>query len=118
MVSRGHGKDGGFVGTAIPSPGGIDSAQVVDQKGKSAVFQHGVDPMHSTLLLTLEQVMNLHRSAFLFLAPAVLAIAACATGSAVVTGNTRAPPTPDLSRTASRIRACWPGECIKRCWMD
>lgn len=42
--------------------------------------------------------MNLHRSAFLLLAPAVLAIAACATGSAIVTGKTRAPIAPEHVR--------------------
>ena len=39
--------------------------------------------------------MNLHRSALLLLAPAVLAIAACASGSAIVTGSTRAPVAPE-----------------------
>jgi len=42
--------------------------------------------------------MNLRRFAFLLLAPAVLAIAACATGSAIVTGKTRAPLTPEQVR--------------------
>jgi hypothetical protein len=37
--------------------------------------------------------MNLQRSSVVFLALAVLAIAACASGSAIVTGNTR-PPIP------------------------
>lgn len=35
--------------------------------------------------------MKLHRSALFFLALAVLAIGACASGSAIVTGNMRAP---------------------------
>ncbi len=41
--------------------------------------------------------MNLYRSALLLLAPAVLVIAACASGSgsALVTGNTRAPVAPE-----------------------
>jgi len=38
--------------------------------------------------------MNLHRSALLLLAPAVLAISACASGSAVVTGEKRTPVAP------------------------
>ena len=38
--------------------------------------------------------MNLHRSALLLLAPAVLAISACASGSAIVTGETRTPVAP------------------------
>jgi len=42
--------------------------------------------------------MNLHRSAFLLLAPALLAIAACATGSAIVTGKTRTPLAPEQVR--------------------
>ena len=38
--------------------------------------------------------MNLNRSALLLLASAVLASAACASGSAIVTGNTRTPVAP------------------------
>ncbi len=38
--------------------------------------------------------MNLRRSALLLLAPAVLASGACASGSAIVTGNTRTPVAP------------------------
>jgi hypothetical protein len=40
--------------------------------------------------------MKHHRSALSLLAPAVLAIAACASGSAIVTGKTRAPFAPEL----------------------
>src|SRR5688500_2039463 len=39
--------------------------------------------------------MNLYRSALLLLPLAVLGIAACASGSAIVTGNTRAPVAPE-----------------------
>jgi hypothetical protein len=39
--------------------------------------------------------MNLHRCMLLLLVPAVLAIAACASGSALVTGNARAPVAPE-----------------------
>ena len=39
--------------------------------------------------------MNLHRPLLLLLAPAVLAIAACASGSAIVTGKTTAPVAPE-----------------------
>lgn len=42
--------------------------------------------------------MNLHRSAFCLLALAVLTIAACASGSAIVTGNTRTPVAPEQVR--------------------
>lgn len=42
--------------------------------------------------------MDLHRPLLLLLAPAVLAIAACATGSAIVTGNTSAPVAPEQVR--------------------
>lgn len=42
--------------------------------------------------------MNLHRPLLWLLVPAVLAIAACATGSAIVTGNTRAPVAPEQVR--------------------
>jgi len=42
--------------------------------------------------------MNLHRSALLLLALAVLSIAACASGSAIVTGNTRTPIAPEQVR--------------------
>lgn len=42
--------------------------------------------------------MNLHRLLLLLLVPAVLAITACATGSAIVTGNTRAPVAPEQVR--------------------
>lgn len=39
--------------------------------------------------------MKLRSALFLLLAPFVLAIAACASGSAIVTGKTRAPLTPE-----------------------
>lgn len=39
--------------------------------------------------------MNLHRSVLLFPALAVLALAACASGSAIITGNTRAQVAPE-----------------------
>ena len=39
--------------------------------------------------------MNPHRSVLLLPALAVLAIAACASGSAIITGNTRAPVAPE-----------------------
>jgi hypothetical protein len=38
--------------------------------------------------------MNLQRFALLFLVPAVLTVAGCASGSAIVTGNTRTPVGP------------------------
>ena len=40
--------------------------------------------------------MNLNRYALLLIAIAVLAIAACASGSSLVTGNRRAPVAPEL----------------------
>ncbi len=42
--------------------------------------------------------MNLHRLLLSLLVPAVLAISACATGSTIVTGNTRAPVAPEQVR--------------------
>lgn len=42
--------------------------------------------------------MNLHRYLLLLLVPAVLTIAGCATGSAIVTGNTREPVEPEQVR--------------------
>lgn len=42
--------------------------------------------------------MNLHRPLLWLLVPAVLAISACATGSAIVTGNTRVPVVPEQVR--------------------
>jgi hypothetical protein len=42
--------------------------------------------------------MNLHRLLLWLLVPAVLAISVCATGSAIVTGNTRAPVAPEQVR--------------------
>ena len=50
---------------------------------------------HPSFVLTLEKDMNLHRSTFLLLAPAILAIAACASRSAIVTGSSRAPVAPE-----------------------
>jgi hypothetical protein len=44
---------------------------------------------------TLEGEMDFHRSASLFPALAMLALAACASGSAIVTGNTRNPVAPE-----------------------
>src|SRR5882672_5244230 len=43
------------------------------------------------LLFTLESHMNHHRFPLFLLALAVLALGACASGSAIVTGNTRPP---------------------------
>jgi hypothetical protein len=45
---------------------------------------------------TLEGNMNFHRSASLLPALAMLALAACASGSAIVTGNPRNPVAPEL----------------------
>jgi hypothetical protein len=43
--------------------------------------------------------MNLHRSLRFLLALAVLAVGACASSSAIVTGNTRAPIAPEQVKT-------------------
>jgi hypothetical protein len=49
-------------------------------------------------VLILEKDMRFHRPLLLLLAPAVLAIAACATGSAIVTGATKTPVAPEQVR--------------------
>lgn len=46
---------------------------------------------HPSPMVTLEKDMKRHRFEVFLLALAVLAIGACASGSAIVTGNTRAP---------------------------